>query len=136
MHGTPLRNPTIPALAIFEVPGGAPALTKPPKLQDKDDDDHDSDNVEDVHTLTHRSPRSTWLCGFRAHEDIRRESSSGFGVGLAALWTPRPPLFAQRFRLLGGRFGLTGGFLCVAAHDLLDAYRKRTPGLGHSRVPG
>jgi hypothetical protein len=30
---------------------------------------------------------------------------------------------------LGGRFGLAGGLLRVAAHHLLDAHRKRAPGL-------
>src|SRR5712691_5073862 len=45
----------------------------------------------------------------------------------AALRTSKTTLGAWRLALLGGRFGLAGGLLCVAAHHLLDAHGKRTP---------
>ena len=60
---------------------------------------------------------------------LRRAGPVGFGLVLAALGPPRPTLGARGLRLLGGRCGLAGGLLRVAAHHRLDAQRKRAPGL-------
>jgi hypothetical protein len=64
----------------------------------------------------------------RTHHRRGREVS--FGLVLAALRTPWTALFCGWFLLLGVRFGLGGGFLCVATDHLLDAQRKRAPCLG------
>src|SRR5262249_3991844 len=53
------------------------------------------------------------------------------------LGTPWPALDGgRRLLLLGGYLGLGGGLLRVAADDLLDAQRKRTPLLGADQRQG
>ena len=56
-----------------------------------------------------------------------RERRGRFGGVLAALRTSRTTCGLCPCGLLGGRFGLAGGFLRVAADHLLHAHRKRPP---------
>jgi hypothetical protein len=51
-----------------------------------------------------------------------------------ALGTPLTTFGTRGFGLLGGRLGLAGGLLCIAAHHRLATHRKRAPGLdAHER---
>ena len=63
-------------------------------------------------------------------ERLRREGHVSFGRILATFWTSWTALDGRGCRLLSVRFGLAGRFVCVAAHDLLDAERERAPLLG------
>ncbi len=64
--------------------------------------------------------------GFDPHKFWGEREGSLVGVR-AAFRAPWATLCVRRFELLGGRFGLAGGLLCVAAHHLFDAHGKRTP---------
>ena len=54
----------------------------------------------------------------------------------ATFRTPQATLGGRRFGLLGCRFDLAGGLLCVAAHHLFDAHWKRTPFLDTDQRQG
>jgi hypothetical protein len=58
---------------------------------------------------------------------FRGEGGGCFVGVLAALWPPGTALGSGEFLLLSVCSGLARSFLCVAADDLLDAYRKRPP---------
>lgn len=60
---------------------------------------------------------------------LRHEGHVSSGRVLASLWTPWTALGRGRGLLLGLRFGLAGRVFGVAAHDPLDAERKRAPWL-------
>ena len=53
--------------------------------------------------------------------------AAALGVFLLPFGRPGRRCGSGALRLLGGRFGLAGGLLRVAAHHLLDAHRKRPP---------
>src|SRR5713226_5620337 len=83
------------------------------------------------HQVGHREYRGNQLeqgsqHSFDPHK-LRGERNGSLGMVGAALWTARTTRGTWPFGRLGGCFGLAGSLFRVAAHDLLDAHRKRPP---------